>query len=205
MYPEPPSVTVIVPLTLPLDIVGVASFAPPGCLNVILGTKVYPLPELSISRLLIAPFVTTAVILAFLDPVLVGFWIITSGGLVSLYPLPPSSKLTLLIPFTSAVAAAPEPIGLLIETLGGYLYWYPDPVWFILIDVRVPALLIRAYPTAPLPKSGIGASIEYKESILPFKGASLKMNTSPSTKKSTFGSRSLLSYTAIIYSSAIGS
>ena len=54
-------------------------------------------------------------------------------------------------------------------------------------------MLIRAYPTALLPNVGIGASIEYNERILPFNGDSLKMNKSPSIKKSTLGTRRLLS------------
>ena len=73
------------------------------------------------------------------------------------------------------------------------MYSYPDPVLLLLLPVSSHALLIRAYPTAPAPKVGIGASMEYSERILPFNGAASKMNKSPSIKKSNPGTRSLLS------------
>ena len=36
--------------------------------------------------------------------------------------------------------------------------------------VRVPVSLIRAYPIAPAPNEGTGASIAYNDKNLPFKG-----------------------------------
>ena len=52
--------------------VGVPSLAPPGCLKVNLGVKVYPLPEFSISNPLTTPFVTVALISATFAPLFVG-------------------------------------------------------------------------------------------------------------------------------------
>ena len=82
--------------------------------------NVYPLPELSTSSPLTAPFVTVAFIFAVVEPGFVGAWTSTRGGFVSLYPYPPSRRETLLIPLTNAVAAAPDPFSDLIETFGGY-------------------------------------------------------------------------------------
>ena len=65
VYPDPPSITGIDPLTLPLESVTLPNFAPPGCLKETLGVKVYPLPEFSTSILEIEPLVTTAFNLAF--------------------------------------------------------------------------------------------------------------------------------------------
>ena len=185
--------------------VGVPNFAPPGCLNVTLGVKVYPLPELIISTSLIDPLVTVAFNVAILDPSFVGACISTRGGFVSLYPLPPSSKRALLIPFTSAVAEAPTPPIELIETFGGYSNWYKLPVILVLMSVSFPSSLTRAYPTAPDPKEGIGASTANTERNLPLRGASLKINWLPSIKKSILGINNLLSYTARTYSSTRGS
>ena len=64
--------------------VTVPSFAPPGCKKETLGINVYPLPEFVISTLVTCPFVTTAFNSAWTEPELVGDWITTVGGLVSL-------------------------------------------------------------------------------------------------------------------------
>ena len=74
----------IVPLKEPFNICTEPIVAPPGCLKLILGVKVYPLPELSTSRPLTDPFVTVALSVACFAPDLVGASITTVGGLVSL-------------------------------------------------------------------------------------------------------------------------
>ena len=89
---------------------GDASLAPPGCLKVILGVNVYPLPEETTSRADTEPFVTVALIVGAMESTLVGASTTTVGGFVSLYPLPPLRRSTLLMPFTRAVADAPEPV-----------------------------------------------------------------------------------------------
>ena len=73
-----------VPDTCPFTIGHVPNLAPPGCLNVILGVKVYPLPEVVISTSETEPLVTVAFKTAILEPAFVGDWICTTGGLVSL-------------------------------------------------------------------------------------------------------------------------
>ena len=106
---------------------GGAIIAPPGCLNVILGVNVYPLPELTISNAVTLPLVTVALISAASDPSLFGASTSTIGGLVSLYPDPPSRSKIFLIPLTNAAVAAPKPFSELIEILGGYSNLYPVP------------------------------------------------------------------------------
>ena len=62
----------IVPDTCPFTIGQTPSVAPPGCLKVILGVKVYPLPEVVISTAETAPFVTVAFNTAAEEPAFVG-------------------------------------------------------------------------------------------------------------------------------------
>ena len=71
--------------------------APPGCKNVTLGVKVYPLPEFLIVSAEILPSTTVASICATVDPSLVGASTTTVGGFVSLYPLPEDSNNGFLI------------------------------------------------------------------------------------------------------------
>ena len=82
--------------------------------------NVYPEPDPTNSTPVTEPLVTVAFSVAWVEPVFVGDSIWTTGGFVSLYPLPPSSRVTFLIPFTNADAAPPDPVVVLIETFGGY-------------------------------------------------------------------------------------
>ena len=72
VYPKPPSVIGIVPDTCPPTMGQVPSTAPPGCLKVILGVNVYPLPELTTSIAETLPLVTVALRVAATEPGFVG-------------------------------------------------------------------------------------------------------------------------------------
>ena len=139
------------------------------------------------------PFVTVAVILGTAAPALVGFSIVTVGGLVSLYPEPPSRRDTDLIPLISVETEAPEPFSEFIVTFGGYSNLYSLPLTLAVTAVMLPESFTREYPTASVPKDGIGASIENTVKVLPLRGASSKMKRSLSVKKSTFGTKRRLS------------